>query len=182
MDRPGHCDFNAIDPAVTRDADGNLWLAFGSFWSGIKLIQLDPTTGRRIAPDSPVHSLARYQSIEAACILVRDGLYYLFMNWGECCRGTNSTYQIRVGRSARITGPYTDRKGIDLLRDGGELFLGTEGNFIGPGHAGFITDKGLEWVSFHYYDGARGGMPALAVRKLKWDAGGWPQVEDRKTP
>ncbi len=37
-------DFNTIDPAVSLDADGNLWLAFGSFWSGIKLIQLDPNT------------------------------------------------------------------------------------------------------------------------------------------
>ena len=48
-------DFNTIDPAVTVDADGNLWMSFGSFWGGIKLIQLDPATGGRIAPDSPVH-------------------------------------------------------------------------------------------------------------------------------
>jgi arabinan endo-1,5-alpha-L-arabinosidase len=39
-------DFNTIDPAVTRDEHSSLWLAFGSYWSGIKLIQLDPTSGK----------------------------------------------------------------------------------------------------------------------------------------
>jgi arabinan endo-1,5-alpha-L-arabinosidase len=92
-------DFNAIDPAVTADADGNLWLSFGSFWGGIKLIQLDPATGKRIAPDSPVHALAHYDSIEAPFIYQRNGVYYLFLNWGMCCRGVNSTYNMRGGRT-----------------------------------------------------------------------------------
>jgi arabinan endo-1,5-alpha-L-arabinosidase len=47
-------NFNAIDPAVILDAEGNLWMSFGSFWSGLKLIQLNPATGKRIAPDSPM--------------------------------------------------------------------------------------------------------------------------------
>ena len=42
--------YNAIDPAIFRDADGRLWLAFGSFWTGIKLIQMDPLTGKRSRP------------------------------------------------------------------------------------------------------------------------------------
>src|SRR5579859_5390760 len=48
-------NFNAIDPSVVRDEEGGLWLAFGSFWTGIKLVQLDPATGLRIAPDSPMY-------------------------------------------------------------------------------------------------------------------------------
>ena len=70
-------DFNTIDPAISQDAGGKLWLAFGSFWSGIKLIQLDPKTGRRIAPDSPMYSLAHNDSIEASYIYRHDGFYYL---------------------------------------------------------------------------------------------------------
>ena len=167
-------DFNAIDPCVTQDAGGRLWLAFGSFWSGIKLVELNPATGLRLAPDSPIHALAWHDSIEAACIARHDNLYYLFVDWDLCCRGTNSTYNIRIGRSAEITGPYLDKTGKDMLHDGGSLFLGSEGRFIGPGHAGILSDKGTNWFSFHYYDGERGGAATLGIRQLKWGEDGWP--------
>jgi arabinan endo-1,5-alpha-L-arabinosidase len=171
-------DFNAIDPAVTQDLDGNLWLAFGSFWSGIKLIQLDPATGKRITPDSPVYSLAYHESIEAPFICHHKGWYYLFVNWGLCCRGVNSTYNIRVGRSAEITGPYMDKNGVDMLAEGGSLFLQTQGQFIGPGHVGIFSQGEKEWLSYHYYDGSRRGRGTLAVRPLQWDADGWPELRE----
>jgi arabinan endo-1,5-alpha-L-arabinosidase len=116
-------DFNTIDPAVALDAEGRLWMAFGSYWSGIKLIELDPNTGHRIKSDSPMYSIARNESIEAAFIYRRDANYFLFVNWGQCCRGTNSTYEIRIGRSARITGPYLDREGKDMTLDGGSQLV-----------------------------------------------------------
>jgi arabinan endo-1,5-alpha-L-arabinosidase len=169
-------DYNTIDPAVTHDAAGNLWLAFGSFWSGIKLIQLDPNTGKRIAPDSPIYPLAHNDSIEASYIYQHDNYYYLFVNWGMCCRGTNSTYEIRVGRSDKITGPYMDANGISLLYEGGRPFLSSSGPFIGPGHAGIIVDNGTNWLSCHFYDGSRGGASTLAIRPLEWDTNGWPEV------
>ena len=169
-------DFNAIDPAIYRDADGKLWLAFGSFWSGIKLVQLDPETSKRISPDSPVYSLAHNDSIEASYIYRHDDFYYLFVNWGLCCRGTNSTYEIRVGRSKSITGPYYDADGMDLMADGGTAFLKTKGPFIGPGHAGIISENGTNWFSCHFYDGTRHGVSTLAVLPLQWDTNGWPQI------
>jgi arabinan endo-1,5-alpha-L-arabinosidase len=169
-------DFNTIDPAVSQDADGKLWLAFGSFWSGIKLVQLDPKTGKRITPDSPMYSLAHNDSIEASYIYQHDNLYYLFVNWGLCCRGTNSTYEIRVGRSKKITGPYYDADGVDLVNDGGSLFLKTSGPFIGPGQAGIISENGTNWFSCHFYDGTRGGISTLAILPLQWDTNGWPEI------
>lgn len=169
-------DFNTIDPAVIQDADGKLWLSFGSFWSGIRMIQLNPETGKRIAPDSPVYSLAHSEKIEASYVYHHDGFYYLFVNWGQCCRGTNSTYNIRVGRSEQITGPYLDRNNHDLLRGGGSLILDRHGPFIGPGHAGIFSNDGAEWLSCHFYDGTRRGMPTLAILPLKWTADGWPEV------
>lgn len=169
-------DFNAIDPAVTQDAEGNLWLAFGSFWSGIKLIQLDPSTGKRIAPESPVYSLAYQESVEAPFICRHEGLYYLFVNWGICCRGVKSTYEIRVGRSTEITGPYIDKDGLNMLDGGGSLFLQTKGQFIGPGHPGIFSEGGDFWFSCHYYDGNRHGSATLAVRPLHWSPDGWPYI------
>jgi arabinan endo-1,5-alpha-L-arabinosidase len=171
-------DFNAIDPAVTQDANGNLWLSFGSFWSGIKMIQLDPATGKRIAPDSPVYSLAYHESIEAPFIYYHEGLYYLFVNWGLCCRRMNSTYNIRVGRSTEVTGPYIDKNGMSLLDDGGSLFLETKGQFIGPGHAGIFSEDGNDWLSCHYYDGNRRGSATLAILPLQWSAEGWPELSE----
>jgi arabinan endo-1,5-alpha-L-arabinosidase len=170
--------FNAIDPSVMQAADGTLWLTFGSFWSGIKLIQLDPQTGKRISADSPMTSLAFHESIEAACLWQREGFYYLFVNWGLCCRGTNSTYNIRVGRSPTATGPYIDKEGKNLLQEGGSLFLGSERTFIGPGHAGIYSQEGTNWFSCHFYDANRGGIATLAIRRLTWSADEWPILEN----
>jgi arabinan endo-1,5-alpha-L-arabinosidase len=170
-------DFNAIDPAVTLDAGGRLWMSFGSFWSGIKLIELDPATGKRSAPDSPMHSLARHDAIEAPFIYYHEGSYYLFVNWGRCCRGVNSTYNIRVGRSPEITGPYLDREGKDLAGEGGSLLLETDGPFIGPGHAGILKEGEDYWLSLHFYDGTRRGASTLAIRRLRWDEHGWPAAD-----
>ncbi|HEU5072135.1 MAG TPA: arabinan endo-1,5-alpha-L-arabinosidase [Verrucomicrobiae bacterium] len=169
-------DFNTIDPAVSLDADGRPWLAFGSYWSGIKLVELDPQTGLRRAPDSPLYSLASNESIEAAYLYRQGTNYYLFVNWGQCCRGTNSTYEIRVGRSDKITGPYRDRDGLDLLGGGGSLVLGSAGKVVGPGHAGIFTARGTDWFSFHYYDATQRGRATLGIRKLRWDEAGWPVI------
>lgn len=168
-------EFNAIDPSVFRDADGSLWLAFGSFWSGLKLIQLDPATGLRAAPDSPIYPLAHHTAIEAPCLFRRGDHYYLLLNWGQCCRGTNSTYNLRIGRSSRVTGPYLDKENVDLLRGGGSLFLETRGTFVGPGHAAILSENGIDRLSCHFYDGARGGAPTLALLPLRWTADGWPE-------
>ena len=166
-------NFNAIDPAVVADTHGGLWLAFGSFWSGIKLIELDPDTGKRVSPDSTVYSLAQAESIEAPCIHRHGDYYYLFVNWGLCCRGTNSTYNIRVGRSEAVTGPYVDKTGVDMRHGGGSLLLETSGRFIGPGHAGILSDGAVDWFSCHFYDGNRGGARTLGIGRLRWDDG-WP--------
>lgn len=175
-------NFNAIDPAVTRDQEGGLWMSFGSFWSGIKMIQLDPKTGKRLQPDSPIYSLAKYESIEAPFIYHHGDHYYLFVNWGRCCRGTNSTYNIRIGRSAKITGPYLDKDGKDLAERGGSLFMETDGPFIGPGHAGILKEGDQYWLSLHYYDGTQRGASTLAIRPLTWDAQGWPVALENKSP
>lgn len=173
-------NFNAIDPAATFDADGKLWLSFGSFWSGIKLIELDPRTGRRVAAESPVHALAHKAQIEAPFIHRRGDAYYLFVNWGWCCRGVRSTYNIRVGRSDRITGPYVDRDGKKLTDGGGTLVLESQGSVIGPGHASIVSEGGRESLAFHFYDATNNGRATLGIRPLTWSADGWPVVGEQR--
>jgi arabinan endo-1,5-alpha-L-arabinosidase len=98
------------------------------------------------------------------------------VNWGLCCRGTNSTYTLRMGRSAHITGPYLDRDGADMLQAGGSRLLESSGHFVGPGHPAVFAENGLHWLSCHFYDRAREGRPRLALFRLRWDAEGWPAL------
>jgi arabinan endo-1,5-alpha-L-arabinosidase len=174
-------NFNAIDPAVVHDAQNRLWLVFGSYWSGIKLIELNPATGFRLTPNSPVISLACNTSIEASAICRHGDFYYLFVNWGQCCKGVDSTYEIRVGRSPAITGPFVDQNGLDLLYEGGTPFLSTDGRYIGPGHAAFFTRNAKEYLSCHYYDGTRQGKASLAITPLLWTTNGWPMANLSQT-
>lgn len=167
-------DHNAIDPSVLLDRDGRLWMAYGSFWSGLKLVELNPATGLRVATNSPVFALAQKKEIEAAGLYRRGDYYYLFVNWGNCCRGTNSTYEIRVGRSRHVTGPYVDREGTPLLGGGGTPVLATQGRRIGPGHAAILRDGDQEYLSYHFYDADRRGRPTLQVVRLGWTDEGWP--------
>ena len=166
--------YNAIDPGLFLGDDGRLWMSFGSFWKGLYMIELDPKTGMRLSPDSPEHRLAWNDKIEAPCLYRKGEFYYLFVNWGKCCNGIESTYEVRVGRSRQITGPYVDRGGEDLVNAGGSMFLKTKGSFIGPGHIGIFVEDGTEIFGYHYYDATARGRSRLAVGRLGWDEDEWP--------
>lgn len=165
--------YNAIDPDVVTDAQGRLWLSLGSFWSGIKLIALDPSTGLRSG--SAIHSLAtRSGGIEAPDILHRDGYYYLFVSFDACCRGAQSTYRVAVGRSTSITGPYVDRAGVAMTSGGGTQVLAGHGSVHGPGHSATLRDGDGDVLFYHWYTDA--GDSRLGINLLGWDAAGWPYV------
>jgi arabinan endo-1,5-alpha-L-arabinosidase len=173
--------YNTIDPSFIWDTSSNLWMAFGSYWSGIYLVQLNPTTGLRISPASPTYQLAYNSSIEASYVYHHGSYYYLFVNWGSCCSGVNSTYNIRVGRSATVTGPYLDRNGVNMVGGGGSLFLRGTGKFTGPGHMGIISTNGQEFFTYHYYD-ANAWAPEYGAyghanfdfEPLSWSTDNWP--------
>ncbi len=175
--QPGDA-YNAIDPSVFQDTDGSLWLTFGSYWTGIKLIQLNPKTGKRLTPEAKVVSIAFNHSIEASYLCKHDDYYYLFENWGSCCQGPKSTYNIRIGRSKTITGPYLDKAGGSLMSSGGSVFLATtNGPLIGPGHAGTLNAQGREWFTSDFEGDLRmDGQATLAILPLRWNADGWPEA------
>ncbi|MBV9850677.1 MAG: family 43 glycosylhydrolase [Armatimonadetes bacterium] len=180
--------FNAIDPCIFQDATGVPWLSYGSYGNGIHLIRIDPQTGKQAADDPKVYDVAARLSvpgnaIEASAVTYHEGYYYLFVAWDGCCAGARSSYNIRMGRSRTVTGPYLDKDGKDMHDGGGTLFLGSvydngSGRLcddeVGPGHFGILHDRDGDWVSFHE-EWARdnGGATTLNLLRLAWDGDGW---------
>lgn len=175
---PGVSRYNAIDPNVVLDADGAPWLSWGSYWGGIYLRRLDPATGLLSASDATEHHLAGRSggstAVEAPYIVRRGEYYYLFVSFDVCCRGAESTYNVRVGRSSAVTGPYVDRAGIPMTQGGGTVVLEGYGRFRGPGHNSVLEDGGRMYLAHHFYDAQASGVPRLQIRPLVWDADGWP--------
>jgi arabinan endo-1,5-alpha-L-arabinosidase len=115
-------------------------------------------------------------SIEAPFIFHKEGMYYLFVSWDRCCRGVNSTYKILVGRAKDIRGPYLDQEGKRLVRGGGTLVAGGDGeNWAAAGHCAAYTFDGKDYLVFHAYDLLDKGRPKLRIREIQW-ADGWPSI------
>lgn len=195
--------FNAIDPAAVVDEQGTPWLTWGSFWTGIKLRRLDPATGKLSGGDTTTYSVAARagagptpgppptQAIEGPYLVRHGGYYYLFVSWDACCDGPKSTYNVRVGRSRAITGPYLDRDSVPMTRGGGTLVLASYGVVRGPGHNSVLTDGGRSYIVHHYVNANDGpatpGAPfttprRLEIRPLYWAWGGWPVAGEPLTP
>ncbi len=171
-------NYNAIDGNVLQDPEGQWWLSFGSFWTGIKLTRLDPNTGKPDTQPPVLASLADRpgHAIEAPFIVWRNGYYYLFPSYDSCCQGAGSTYNIRVGRSTAVNGPYSDAAGAALLQGGGTRLFEADPRWKGPGHCAVFHDKGQDYLVYHAYDALHKGRSVLRLRPFYWSADAWPHV------
>lgn len=181
-------DFNAIDPNLVLDDKGQPWLSWGSFWGGIKMVGLKAdfrtknsqiqTIATRRGNISGKDSVFFAGAIEAPFVFKRNGFYYLFVSWDYCCRGVNSNYKVVVGRSENVNGPYLDKDGVNLARNGGTVLAkGDAFSWAGVGHNGIFTDDDQnDYLLMHGYDISDNGRSKLIIRRITWSADHWPAI------
>lgn len=181
---PGKTDWNAIDPNLVLDEKGEPYLAFGSFWGGLKLLKMANDLLQPAGPVGEMPTLANRRAkaadanpVEAPFVFRKRKWFYLFASIDYCCKGVNSTYKAIVGRSNKVAGPYVDKDGVALGLGGGTVLLRGDKNWFGVGHNGICSDGDKDYIVYHGYDAADNGRPKLLIQELKWDQEEWPCVE-----
>jgi len=112
---------NTIDPNVFYDADGQLWMVYGSYSGGIFILRLDqaadsPSLGRPLPGQGWGTKLigGNHAQIEGAYIIhsPESEYYYLFVSFAGLA--ANGAYNMRVFRSVNPDGPYVDAAGNNM--------------------------------------------------------------------
>ena len=200
---PGRDEWNAIDANVIVDENGTGWLAFGSFWRGIKMFRLDETLTRMAEPQEWYPLCRRPEgttkkvsggedgiehdprgrdfdpgdgAVEAPFIFRHGDWYYLFVSYDLCCRGAASTYNVVVGRAAEVTGPYLDKEGKSLMEGAGSVVARGDGRYAGVGHCAVVNFDGKDYMFMHGYDKEYDYRSKLLIREISWTPDGWPEI------
>ena len=182
---------NAIDPCLFTDPSGRQYMTYGSFFGGIWLTALD---AEGFAEGEPVR-IAGFRGCRAEgsylVWLPQTGYYYLFLSYGSL----SEDYNIRVGRSRTVEGPYLDANGrnladlvagnedrigvklmggYQLLHDPGDGF---SKGIKAPGHCSVATDGDRLWLCHHTRTQTLAGWWfAMQVRPMFLSRDGWPLV------
>lgn len=186
---------NAIDPNLILDKEGRLWMAYGSFWNGIYILELNRDTGKpKFKNDFGKQIACRSHlvdgAIEGAYITYNSifNKYYLFVSYDSLF----SDYNIRVGRSDSIEGPYVDINGVEFTNInvenpnyvgnkiiGGYRFKNSSG-FISPGHNSVLNDEENYYLVHHIRNAENHNKFYLNIRRIFWTDGGWPIVSPER--
>ena len=144
---------NAIDPHIIWDK-GRCYLVYGSFFGGIYIKELEADTGLPIDHNPKnlgicISRKGRPPKLDgpegASVIYVKEtGYFYLFQSYGWL--GNN--YDIRVGRSKSVTGPYTDRRGIPLTEKSQGEKLANSYRFQASNPSVGKDNRNWEWGGF----------------------------------
>jgi arabinan endo-1,5-alpha-L-arabinosidase len=189
---PGRDMWNAIDPNLIVDENNTPWLAFGSFWNGMKMVKLSSDFASVAQPEEWYTIASRPRSfaipdtaagdgsIEGPFVFKKDKYYYLFISWDYCCRAEKSDYKVVVGRSEKVTGPYIDKNGVPLWKNGGSLVIqGDNKQWYGAGHNSVYTFDNKDYIVYHGYDAQDKGRSKLIIEELQWKDG-WPAAPSQQ--
>lgn len=186
---------NAIDPNIILDAGGSPWFVYGSFFGGIYAARLDAETGKLAESGYGTKIAKRSQTMEQGAVEgpymiynAEQKKYYLFVSFDSL----SADYNVRVGRSDSVTGPFLDANGRDLLDDtyeaqfeignkliGGYRFQEGEG-WVAPGHNSVLQDGGDYYLVHHARPEQDTNWMYLHVRKMLWTEDGWPVVSPER--
>jgi arabinan endo-1,5-alpha-L-arabinosidase len=170
---------NVIDPNIFIDKDGKEYLVYGSYKSGLRLVELDAGTGK-LKKDPPELTTITPALGEGSFIIKGSDYYYLFASRGRCCAGMRSTYQIIMGRATNVKGPYVNKEGESWLDNKYSLFLAGDSTEPGRGHNGFFTEHDTTFIVYHAYTGSANGAPLLNIRPMYMDEEDWPTLDPTK--
>ena len=198
--------WNAIDPSYIITPEGEHWLIYGSWHSGIAAVQIDPETGKTLEElgdpwgegDDEIAEYgtliysrdleSRWQASEGPEVVYHDGYYYLFLAYDAL----EVPYNTRVCRSTSITGPYYDIRGNNVTDEGGVAYpiathpykFSSGYGWVGISHCAVFDDGNGNWYYSSqarlpegaYDDDSSNAIMQGQVRKILWDSDGWPVV------
>ena len=170
---------NVIDPNIFIDKDGRKWLVYGSYKAGLRMVEINPKTGKLFNNNPTLITLTTSLG-EGVFIIKGPDYYYIFASRGRCCAGLNSTYQIVMGRSEKLTGPYLNREGESWVDNKYSLLLAGDSTEPGRGHNGFFTQGDTTFIVYHAYTRSVNGASLLNIKPLFIDNNGWPTMEITK--
>ena len=179
-------DFNAIDPNILIDTDGSVWMTYGSYWSGIKQRQIDPSTGMLLASNQTRYNLAARPGvptdpIEGSSLVHHGNYYYLFVSIDFCCNRDIATdnYKEAVGRSSSPHGHFVDEKGTPMMNGGATVLLQSDSTWNAPGGGTAYLDAtdGDSLIVFHALNMPENGALYFWLKSIDW-VNDWPVIRD----
>lgn len=173
-------DFNALDPNIFVDNNHQIWLTYGSYWTGIKQRQIDPASGMFLSSNPVRYELAARpfvsdHAIEGASLVRHGAYYYLFLSVDHCCEDSISedNYKQMVGRSTTPNGPFVDAQGVPLMQGGGSILIEGNNGWAAPGGGAVYLDPQSQAhiLIFHALNPAAEGSAWLMT--ITWQ-NDWP--------
>ncbi len=176
--RNGGDSVNVIDPNFFADADGKEYLIYGSYKGGLRLMELNPKTGKPFTEKPELTTITTHLG-EGSFIIKGPDYYYVFASRGKCCAGVQSTYQIVIGRAKTVKGPYLTKDGKLWTDNNYTVFLAGDDAEPGRGHNGFFAQGDTTYIVYHAYTRAFDGQSLLNIKPLYMDKDGWPSLNPK---